>query len=85
MTKEEAIQILKRQQALYGGLYATGNNKRIYKAFDMAIEALSEPSLVRCRECRYYSNNHLCEQFSRFGSVEPLADFYCGFGERREP
>ena len=41
--------------------------------------------LVRCKDCRYYTNNHLCEQLSRFGSIEPLADFHCGFGERREP
>ena len=41
--------------------------------------------VVRCKDCKWYSNQHLCVQLSRFGSVEPLADFYCAFGERREP
>ena len=45
------------------------------------IEA--EP-VVRCKECKWYDNLHLCRQLSRFGSIEPLADFYCAFGERRE-
>ena len=44
----------------------------------------AEP-VVRCKDCKWYSNQHLCMQLSRFGSVEPLADFYCAFGERREP
>lgn len=33
--------------------------------------------IVRCKECKWYSNQHLCAQLSRFGSIEPLADFYC--------
>ena len=43
----------------------------------------AEP-VVRCKDCKWYSNQHLCVQLSRFGSIEPLADFYCAFGERRE-
>ena len=41
-------------------------------------------AVVRCKDCRFYSNDHLCQQLSRFGSIEPLADFYCAFGKRRE-
>ena len=49
------------------------------------IVAEWQGELVRCKDCRFYSNDHLCEQLSRFGRIEPLADFYCAFGERREP
>ena len=40
--------------------------------------------IVRCKDCKWYSNHHLCIQMSRFGSIEPLADFFCAFGERNE-
>lgn len=48
------------------------------------ITAEWQGELVRCKDCRFYSNDHLCQQLSRFGSIEPLADFYCAFGKRRE-
>lgn len=41
-------------------------------------------TIVRCKDCKWYSNNHLCVQMSKFGSIEPLADFFCAFGERSE-
>lgn len=40
--------------------------------------------IVHCKDCKWYNNQHLCIQLSRFGSIEPLADFYCAFGEREE-
>lgn len=40
--------------------------------------------VVRCKDCRWYDNHHLCKQLSQFGSIEPLQDFYCGFGERAD-
>ena len=49
------------------------------------ITAEWQGELVRCKDCRFYSNDRLCEQLSRFGRIEPLADFFCAFGERREP
>ena len=39
--------------------------------------------VTRCKECKHWKNEHLCERLSRFGSFETEADFYCGYGKRR--
>lgn len=84
MTREEAIKVLKSIKTFYIDI-PIGEDFRT--AIDLAIESLSadKVEVVRCKDCRWYLNNHLCKQLSRFGSIEPLADFYCAFGERREP
>ena len=56
------------------------------KANQIILEALEADTVevVRCKDCKWYSNRHLCIQMSKFGSIEPLADFFCAFGERNE-
>ena len=49
---------------------------------DMRV-MLSQPEIVRCKDCKHWINDHLCESLSRFGSFETKADFYCGYSERR--
>lgn len=58
--------------------------EQIHSIIDNAPTVDAEPA-VHCKDCKWYNNQHLCIQLSRFGSIEPLADFYCAFGERREP
>lgn len=41
------------------------------------------PEIIRCKDCKHWINDHLCESLSRFGSFEPKADFYCGFAKRK--
>ena len=41
--------------------------------------------VVRCEDCKWHLNGHLCKQLSQYGSIETPPSFYCGFGERREP
>ena len=41
--------------------------------------------VVRCKDCKWHFNGHLCKQLSQYGSIETPPSFYCGFGERREP
>lgn len=48
--------------------------------------------LVRCKDCRWWGgdletihNNHLCHNWSKFGSINTGADDFCSHGERREP
>ena len=41
--------------------------------------------VVRCKDCKWHLNGHLCKQLSQYGSIETPPSFYCGFGERREP
>lgn len=51
MTREEAITRLKNMAWLYG---STEREQNI-EAIDLAIEALSEPSIVRCKDCKFKS------------------------------
>lgn len=100
MTREEAAIFLKaelatmtfteetkdRIQALYMAVKALEElPKRREEAKRWKRKALKVEPVVHCKDCKWYNNQHLCIQLSRFGSIEPLADFYCAFGERREP
>ena len=47
--------------------------------------------IVRCKECRWWNgsqetmhNNHLCRNWSKFGSINTSADDYCSYGEREK-
>ena len=40
--------------------------------------------VVRCKDCKWHLNGHLCKQLSQYGSIETPPSFYCGFGERRQ-
>ena len=42
-----------------------------------------QPEIIRCKDCKHWKNEHLCESLSRFGSFETKADFYCGYAERK--
>ena len=89
MDRKEAINIL-----AYNAINATGKlgalpptarkarylNEQI-KALNMAIEALQEPEIVHCKDCRHWDKeimycNHTGMQ------IEP--DGYCVYGERKE-
>ena len=55
--------------------------KGTINAFSMAIEALQEPEIVHCKDCRHWDKeimycNHTGMQ------IEP--DGYCVYGERKE-
>lgn len=85
MTREEAVGKINAIKK-----YLTAGNpiwdvREIDEALNMAIKALEQEPVVRCKDCKYWTKQNLCAQLSRFGSIEPLADFYCAFGERREP
>lgn len=91
MTREEAI----RQIESRWSIMDYGESEALGEALDMAIEALSEPSIVRCGECKYrYADKTMYSS----GTNETIvtrwschridgnndADF-CSYGERREP
>lgn len=40
--------------------------------------------LVRCKDCRFWKNEHLCLVMSRYESIYTKAEHYCSWGERRE-
>ena len=47
-------------------------------------EITSAPSIdiVRCEECKMWMSEHLCQWWSRYGTVETDADDFCSYGER---
>ena len=51
------------------------------------VRVIAEPQggLVRCKDCRFWKNEHLCLVMSRYGSMETKAEHFCSWGERREP
>ena len=71
MTKEEA----KREM-----MFAKRNviaDSWIDKAYDMAIKALAQPEIVRCKDCRYNRDCNI-QYHAQAGE-----EFYCGAAERR--
>ena len=42
----------------------------------------AQPEITHCKDCIHWINKHLCEIWSRYGTIETKPDFYCGFGER---
>lgn len=46
------------------------------------IEKIQGIDIVRCSECKFWKNKHLCATWSAFGTIETDADDYCSYGER---
>ena len=60
-------------------------------AYDMKKQAVEivqnwEPSdvveVVRCKDCCHWKNKHLCESWSRLGTINTKAEQFCSYGER---
>lgn len=77
----------------------TGERQGLWVRFRAIEKAVSEiPTIdavevVRCKDCVAYDEDGVCNCDSlymhimgdSFDSFEPNENFYCGFGERREP
>ena len=55
----------------------------IFKAYCEGARR-AKNSIVRCKDCRFWKNEHLCLVMSRYGSIDTKAEHYCSWGERRE-
>ena len=84
ITLDEAIEILSRPKTM------KGTPQDILEAHDMAITALRQPEIIRCRECKHYAfaDNRAfgfpakrCE-WTGFEDVDD--DDFCSRAERRE-
>ena len=51
---------------------------------EVRVTAEWQGELVRCKDCKWHLNGHLCKQLSQYGSIETPQSFYCGFGESHE-
>lgn len=90
MTKQEAIETIKtaiaRVEWEYPMDYAV--------AFDMAIEALSQPEIIRCKDCEHATmtaDGTMCKYCAMdtddFGDQRDVyhdADWFCADGERKD-
>lgn len=72
---ENAMQKLREMPRYLNGVKA----KQINKIPSEAVQ------VVRCKDCRFWKNEHLCLVMSRYGSIDTKAEHYCSWGERREP
>ena len=87
MTREEA-----KREILFAKREVMADSW-IDKAYDMAIEALTQPEIVRCKECKHYKT-HIncvggeyagCDVWLNLGNEIPCeADDYCSYAERKE-
>ena len=88
--KEETIDdLISRQVAIdaaemesqIDGAYGYMDTKSIIDMLEDLPPA--QPEIIRCKDCKHWINNHLCESLSRYGSFETKDDFYCGYAERK--
>ena len=70
MTREEAIQ--KRDIIV----------TQIINELGVTIETNTKP-LIHCKDCKHYQNEHICQYFSRFGTIETSSYAFCAYGERK--
>ena len=77
MTREEAIERMEMLRQQYEGALITT------QAIDMAIEALEQKPVVRCRDCEYWTkqSKSLQGRCALSGSY-PTGAWYCANGER---
>ena len=59
-------------------------NKMAERLTELEYEFVESVKVVRCKDCRFWKNEHLCLVMSRYGSIDTKAEHYCSWGERRE-
>ena len=90
MTREEAIKVLRTESVEIGGNAVSV--ARWLTALDVAVKALEDVPVVRCRECKKKNKKKCPMTIVNFGrnGKEILVqnhvpdDFYCAAGERKE-
>ena len=83
MTKELAINLLRGS--------VLGTNDQLHEAVFIAIKALKNEPIVRCKDCKHSvmtikGECKYCRAWDATctNKLYLSGDFYCGFGERRE-
>lgn len=97
MTRDEAIEELKElmedcekcrkdaEKCKKDKTYYVCGRKNV--AIRKAIEALSEPQIILCKDCRYCTldndyHDYWCNAWT--GSIKVWAEHYCGCGKEKE-
>ena len=87
MTREEAVE--KINWLYYEADYGNNLPDDIETAVDMAIEALEQPEIIRCKNCTYCEDVGPGLFYCKSEDIVPVgqyveAGFYCGFARRRD-
>ena len=84
MTIEEAIKVLRTESVEIGGNAVSVC--RFWEALDMAVKALEDVPVVRCRECNHCDpeNYHCDHPMSTAAPLRRKPDDFCSYGERKE-
>ena len=84
MTRDEAVDKLIEMCDYICGDVAKRTKQ--YEALHLAIEALKQPEVVECRNCRYYVDECMCADMPICGDdatrIFPDEDFYCANRKR---
>jgi len=54
MTREEAIEVLRKYK-----MNIAHCDNSMYDAIMMAIEALNQPEIIRCKDCKFFEYDHV--------------------------
>ena len=86
MTKEEAIRILKNinLSGVYHELICLCDTDS--EAISMAIKALEQLDIIRCKDCKYACIDIVRESdeiYCSYMEFYPHDEFYCGWAERK--
>ena len=57
-------------------------NTVFWSQITKTIDSAPSIDICFCRECKMWINEHLCQWWSRYGTVETDADDFCSYGER---
>ena len=57
-------------------------NTTFWSQITKTIDSVPSIDIVRCGECKMWMSEHLCQWWSRYGTVETDADDFCSYGER---
>ena len=92
MTNEEAIKVLRTESVEIGGNAVSVC--RFWEALDMAVKALEDVHVVRCRECKHWkpSGSKAGNSFSdmeyiggcEFTKYCRRESDFCSYGDRKE-
>lgn len=76
MTREEAIGMIKDDMRLHHD-YLSGEYR---KALKLAISALAQPEIIRCKDCKHLFEDNGCPLRTWRTHTE---DDFCSYAERR--
>ena len=83
MTKDEAVSIIEDRVRVTEYVESSYVDCVDIEALKMAIEALRQPEIVRCKDCANCSRDAVFDDYWCDGR-EVEANHYCGYAERRE-